>query len=209
MFQHTLKLVLALLLCTLAVACNDGEGPTAGMGGAGGVGGGGVGGMTGGIGGGGGAAGMTGGMGGGGGMTGGAGGMTGGGGGGAGGMAAALEPKFGSIYMNILKPSCNAGFTCHAGTFSTLDMTTQEGAYTALYNVAAMSTNVLMEPMATDCAASGLMRVLPGDPAMSLIVQKIEHTHTCGKEMPPNAPVMEAEKIAAIRTWIMNGAMND
>jgi hypothetical protein len=214
MFQHTSKLVFVSILSALALACDDGGGGDGGTGGGGGMGGGGgaagMAGMAGGTGGTtGGAGGMTGGAGG---MTGGAGGMTGGAGGmtgGMGGMPAPLEPKFSSIYLNVLKPSCNSGFTCHTGTFTTLDMSTMEGAYTALYNTAAMSTNVLMREGATDCADSGLLRVVPNDPAMSLLVQKLEQTQTCGVEMPPNSAPIEAAKLAAIRTWIMNGAMND
>jgi hypothetical protein len=57
--------------------------------------------------------------------------------------------------------------------------------------------------------AMGLKRVVPGNPDMSLLVQKVEGTQMCGTIMPPNPPPLTAAQKMQIRTWIMNGAMND
>jgi hypothetical protein len=60
-----------------------------------------------------------------------------------------------------------------------------------------------------DCKDSGLKRVVAGDPDMSLLMLKIEGMQPCGTQMPPNGSMLSAEQIDQIKTWIMNGAMND
>jgi hypothetical protein len=43
-------------------------------------------------------------------------------------------------------------------------------------------------------------------PEMSLLYQKISHTHMCGAAMPPGA-MLEAAQIEQVRLWIMAGAL--
>lgn len=54
-----------------------------------------------------------------------------------------------------------------------------------------------------------MMRVVPGDPAASYLLHKIESTSPMdGARMPPDQP-LPAHKIEAIRLWIAAGAAND
>lgn len=71
--------------------------------------------------------------------------------------------------------------------------------------------NIVSKPSITTqggCASSGLQVVVPGQPDMSLLVQKLEGTQTCGSAMPlgttglgPSNPT-----VMALRAWITNGA---
>jgi hypothetical protein len=52
-----------------------------------------------------------------------------------------------------------------------------------------------------------LLRVDPGNPDNSYLVHKIEGRPTIlGAQMPLNQPPLSGSQIAAIRTWIQNGA---
>jgi hypothetical protein len=53
------------------------------------------------------------------------------------------------------------------------------------------------------------MRVVPGDPAASYLLHKIESASPmAGVRMPPDQP-LPAHKVEAIRQWIAAGAQND
>jgi hypothetical protein len=137
---------------------------------------------------------------------GGSGGMMGGGSGGTG--APTGEPKFSAIFTEIIKNTgCNGGTLCHAGTVGMLTMLNPEDTYKALVGVDAMGTN--LPPGGMDCKDSGLKRVVAGDPDMSLVYLKITGMQPCGNKMPPNGAALADEQIMQIKTWIMNGAMND
>ena len=51
-----------------------------------------------------------------------------------------------------------------------------------------------------------LLRVEPGNPDDSYLVQKIEGTASVGGQMPLGGPELSDEAIAAIRQWIADGA---
>jgi hypothetical protein len=51
-----------------------------------------------------------------------------------------------------------------------------------------------------------LLRVEPGDPENSYLVQKIEGTADVGGQMPLGGPPLNATMIALIRQWIGEGA---
>jgi hypothetical protein len=51
-----------------------------------------------------------------------------------------------------------------------------------------------------------LMRIEPGNPDESYLVQKIEGTASVGGRMPLGGPELSDEAIAAIRQWITDGA---
>jgi hypothetical protein len=79
-------------------------------------------------------------------------------------------------------------------------MSTRDEAYANLVSVPASG------PL---CSAVGIDRVEPGDPANSLLFDKITaETPVCGDRMPPAAPLPE-ESIARIRAWIEGGAPDD
>lgn len=222
MIQHALKLGVAVVFCVTAISCGDdggsggsggaagvagttgatgGTGGTSGMAGMGGVGGGG----TGGGGTGGGGAGGTGGVGGGG--TGG-GGTGGGGTGGTGGMPPTGNPTWSAIYPEIIMArGCAQGAQCHGGAGGMLTLSDADTAYAALVDVMAMG----VLPGFTNCSESGLKRVVPNDPDMSLLVQKLAGTQMCGLQMPPGGPasLIPAEQLEQVKMWIAGGALKN
>lgn len=94
-------------------------------------------------------------------------------------------------------PGC-ANDYCHGATTSGgFSVSTKQGAYDSLVN-AEGSAN-----------CGGEIRVVPGDPDASLLVQKITDP-SCGERMPKDSDdPLPAEDIARIRAWISAGAMND
>jgi hypothetical protein len=134
----------------------------------------------------------------------GTGGMTGSGGA----MAMTGSPTFSAIFTEVIQGTgCNGGALCHAGTVGMLQMNDRDAAYMALVGKPAMGTNLPPAPM--DCKDSMTTRVVPSDPDHSLLMLKITRMPPCGKPMPPSEPGLKPAQIEQIRTWIMNGAMND
>ncbi len=124
------------------------------------------------------------------------------------------SPTFSAIFQEIiLADGCNGGGLCHGGTLgqANLLMNDQAGAYAALVGVAAMGmTDPRLMLGLPNCVDTGMMRVVAGQPDLSLLMKKVEGAMPpCGTQMPPNPPPLAPEKIAQIRTWIMNGALND
>jgi polyvinyl alcohol dehydrogenase (cytochrome) len=121
-------------------------------------------------------------------------------GGGGGGGGATFDPIFSAIYNEIIVgKGCNTG-SCHGSDQGNLLMSSQSEAYANLVGVKASG------PL---CGASGLTRVVPGDPASSLMFDKVSSaTPVCGSTMPPGAP-LSAQEVEQIRSWIERGAAND
>jgi hypothetical protein len=147
------------------------------------------------------------------GMGGAAGGMAGAGGtaAGAGGMGAGFvpgSPTWGAIWSEIIVGTgCNGGALCHGGTVGMLQMVDKNESYAAL-RMPAMGMNLNLMP--PHCADSGLMRIVPGNPDMSLLVRKVEMMMPgCGTVMPPNPPMLTAMQQMQIRMWVANGAMDN
>jgi hypothetical protein len=108
--------------------------------------------------------------------------------------------------------SCNGAF-CHGIGMAGLSMKSKDDAYASLVGVAAAGPS---------CGTSGKLRVKPGDPDQSLLMDKIgSETPSCGDAMPigtrfePNCLSMMPEvcntqaEIALVRDWIAAGANND
>jgi hypothetical protein len=103
----------------------------------------------------------------------------------------ALQPTFQSIQDHVFTPVCTA---CHAGAAAPLGLRLDEGAsYAMLVN-------------APSVEASALLRVQPGDPDASYLIQKLEGTAAVGARMPLNGPPLPQQTIAVIRQWITDGA---
>jgi hypothetical protein len=135
----------------------------------------------------------------------------GGGAGGAGGSdAGAFDAgpigsiTFTSLYDDVFSQqafgtglSC-ANDYCHGATGSGgFSVSTKQVAYDSLVS-AEGSAN-----------CGGEIRVVPGNPDASLLVQKITDP-TCGERMPKdNEDSLSPETVARIRAWISAGAMND
>ncbi|HEX3912644.1 MAG TPA: hypothetical protein VHW71_03985 [Steroidobacteraceae bacterium] len=102
-----------------------------------------------------------------------------------------LSADFDSIQANIFTPICSV---CHVGG----------GAPEGLRLDAANSYNLLVGVPSTEVPS--LMRVKPGDPDDSYIIQKLEGHAAVGAQMPLGGPFLTTDTIAFIRQWITNGA---
>lgn len=114
------------------------------------------------------------------------------GGGGGGDDSAAIEPTLASIQQNVFTPVCTE---CHAGASAPEGLRLEDGvSHGMLVNVASSQV-------------PELMRVKPGDPDNSYLIQKLEGTNAVGQRMPLGGPYLSADTMAAIRQWITDGAM--
>jgi CHRD domain/Bacterial Ig domain len=102
---------------------------------------------------------------------------------------------FSEIQTQVLGVSC-ATVGCHSGATPPAGLDLSASAYTRLVNVA--STEV---PSAR--------RIVPGDPASSYLIQKIEGTAAVGARMPFGGPYLDATTISRIRAWVSAGAPNN
>lgn len=107
-------------------------------------------------------------------------------------------PTLATIEALVLRPHC-AIPSCHASAEPTGRMRLDEDfARTSLRGVAAMGVS---------CRDQGLVRVVPGDPAASLLYRKIsEDAPPCGSRMPQAADPLPPALIALVREWIAAGA---
>ena len=104
------------------------------------------------------------------------------------------------IQAQILNPACTA---CHTddGRTPSSNLNLKSGvAISNLLNVA--------------CVCPGhasVMRVIPGNPSGSYLIQKLEGaSDIVGLRMPRNGPpYLTTDQVALIRQWIQNGAPNN
>lgn len=107
-----------------------------------------------------------------------------------------LGPNFSSIQANVFTPTC-ATTGCHFGAVAPQGLRLDDAnSYALLVGVASME-----EP--------SVLRVAPGDPNNSYLIQKIEGTAATGQQMPFNAPALPQATIDVIRQWISDGAIDD
>src|SRR5690606_7971360 len=116
---------------------------------------------------------------------------SGGGGGGGGGGPSVLQPTFASIQENVFTPICTA---CHTGAAAPQGLRLDE----------ANSYGLLVGVPSTEVPS--LMRVEPGDPDNSYLIQKLEGTAAVGGRMPLNGTPLPQADIDVIRQWITEGA---
>jgi hypothetical protein len=102
-----------------------------------------------------------------------------------------LTADFASIQENVFTPICTV---CHAGGAAPQGLRLDSANSYALL-VGVPSTEV-----------PSLLRVKPGDPDASYLVQKLEGHAAVGAQMPFGGPPLPAETIAVIRQWIAAGA---
>lgn len=102
-----------------------------------------------------------------------------------------LTDDFGSIQANIFTPICSV---CHVGG----------GAPQGLRLDAADSYDLLVGVPSTE--VPGVLRVKPGDPDNSYLIQKLEGHAAVGAQMPFGGPYLTESTIAFVRQWITNGA---
>ena len=102
-----------------------------------------------------------------------------------------LEPTFASIQANVFTPICTA---CHIGAAAPAGLRLDEAnSYGLLVGVASAQ-----QP--------SVLRVAPGNPGASYLIQKLEGTAATGGRMPLNGTPLPQADIAVIRQWITDGA---
>jgi hypothetical protein len=102
-----------------------------------------------------------------------------------------LSADFDSIQANVFTPICSV---CHAGA------TAPQG----LRLDAAHSYNLLVNIPSSEVPS--ILRVKPGDPSNSYIIQKLEGHAAVGAQMPFGETPLPASTIAFIVQWITDGA---
>ena len=120
------------------------------------------------------------------------------------GRAVGIESTFTSIWTEFLGPRC--GQSCHGPTrpdeleASQLNMSTQAMAFAALVGTPAAGVS---------CMSRGTLRVAPGNPDASLLLQKFDpQPSLCGDAMPPGETV-PSDFVTVVREWIAVGAPNN
>lgn len=102
-----------------------------------------------------------------------------------------LAPTFESIQANLFDPVCTV---CHSGA----------AAPQGLRLDAANSFASLVGVPSREVPS--VLRVAPGDPDGSYLIQKLEGSASVGDRMPLGGPAVPAETIALVRQWILEGA---
>lgn len=110
---------------------------------------------------------------------------------GSGGGGGPLTATFQSIQDNVFTPICSV---CHAGGAA------PQGLRLDAVNSYAMIVGV------PSAEVSSVLRIKPGDPDNSYLVQKIEGHAAVGAQMPFGGPPLPAATIAVIRQWVIDGA---
>lgn len=106
---------------------------------------------------------------------------------------AGLAPTLASIQANVFSVNC-AVPGCHGGA----------GAQQGLRLDPGFSAGSLINVASTQDAT--LVRVFPGNPGGSLLIQKLEGNQTVGFQMPAGGPYLPQSTIDVIRQWIQDGA---
>jgi len=111
-----------------------------------------------------------------------------------------LLPNYASIQSHVFTPICSV---CHdgsnppGGALPGSQNLTAGNSFSSLVNVASLE-----QP--------SILRVKPGDPDNSYIIQKLEGTPgISGSRMPFGGPFLDQATINKIRSWIQDGAKNN
>lgn len=102
-----------------------------------------------------------------------------------------LTADFDSIQAQVFTPICTV---CHIGA----------GAPHGLRLDAADNYNLLVGVASAEVPS--VLRVKPGDPDNSYLIQKLEGHAAVGARMPFGGPYLASDVIAVIRQWITDGA---
>ncbi len=113
--------------------------------------------------------------------------------GGGGAPPSGLQPTLASIQDNVFTVTC-AVPGCHGGG----------GAQQGLRLDPGFSAGNLIGVHSPQ--NSNLIRVVPGDPDASFLIQKLDGTQTVGSRMPDGGPYLTTATVNVIRQWIQDGA---
>ena len=105
-----------------------------------------------------------------------------------------LAPTLASIQANVFNPSC---IVCHGGANAPQGLR---------LDVANSFTNLVGVASRQD---SSFLRVMPGNPDLSYVIQKLEGTASVGEQMPLGGPPVPQATINFVRQWITDGALPD
>lgn len=106
--------------------------------------------------------------------------------------AGSLQANFDSIQNNVFDALCVG---CHLGATAPAGL-----------RLDAANSFALLVGFAS-VQQPGLLRVDPGNPNASYLIQKLEGTAATGAQMPLNGTPLPTADIAVIRQWITDGAM--
>ena len=104
-----------------------------------------------------------------------------------------LQPTLASIQDNVFTVDC-AVSGCHGGAGAQQGLRLDPGF---------AAGNLINVPSPRD---PNLIRVVPGNPDASFIIQKLEGTQTLGDRMPDGGPYLQQSTTDVIRQWIQDGA---
>ena len=105
-----------------------------------------------------------------------------------------LAPTLASVQANVFNPSC---IVCHSGANAPLGLRLDSAnSFTHLVGVGSRQN-------------SSFLRVSPGDPGQSYLIQKLEGTASTGEQMPLGGPPVPQSTINFVRQWIADGALRD
>jgi len=109
--------------------------------------------------------------------------------------ATPLAPTLASIQVNVFSAYCEV---CHRGAAAPQGLQLEPGLSGGnLINVHSPQDPTLM-----------LIRVIPGNPDASFLIQKLEGTQTLGDRMPLGGPpYLPQSTIDVVRQWIQDGAL--
>ena len=104
-----------------------------------------------------------------------------------------LQPTLASIQANIFTPTC-AVPGCHTGATPVQGLRLDDGfSYGNLVGVASPYNSMII-------------RVIPGDPDNSFLIQKLEGTTALGGRMPLVGCCLQQVTVDVVRQWIQDGA---
>jgi Bacterial Ig-like domain len=110
---------------------------------------------------------------------------------GSGGAVGPLAPNFDSIQTNVFEQVCEH---CHSGASAPAGLRLDSAnSYAMLVGVASVER-------------SSVLRVAPGNPNDSYLIQKLEGTAGVGERMPAGLPALPQADVDIIRQWITDGA---
>lgn len=109
------------------------------------------------------------------------------------GQPTGLQPTLASIQDNVFTVTC-AVPGCHGGTGAQQGLRLDPGF---------SAGNLINVPSPRD---PNLIRVVPGDPDASFLIQKLQGTQTLGDRMPDGGPYLTTAQVNVIRQWIQDGA---
>ena len=103
-----------------------------------------------------------------------------------------FDPTWDNVYANVVRQSCGgSGVSCHGpqGQGGGLELTSKDGAFASLLG-----------------DVDGRPRVLPNDPACSILIERLESTNP-SRWMPAGASApLPAGTRCAVQKWIEMGA---